>query len=122
MKSATFHCPHCRVSLTKSPQAQVLSELYLGGSSFFAMGDMPDHIYCPGCRGEIDTMKMIQGEFDQRPLTASDLIIFIVVLGGFLGLLPFAAWWLALIGGILLGGIAMKIVEGVTGKKILPDE
>ena len=116
-----FYCPNCRVSLTKSPQAQVLGELYSGGSSFFAMGDMPDHINCPGCRGEIDTMKMIKGEYDNRPFSAYDLVMLLAVLGGFFALLPFAAWWLALIGGILTGGITMKIIEAVTGKKILQD-
>ena len=56
--SDTFHCPHCGVSLTKSAAASILGQV--GG---FA-GHVPPSVTCPGCGGDIDTRKMIAGDYD----------------------------------------------------------
>lgn len=59
-KSDRFCCPHCAVVLVKSPMASLLGEA--GG--FISFGS--DRIFCPSCRGSIDALKMIQGDYDLR--------------------------------------------------------
>ncbi len=65
MPSQTFYCPHCKAQLTKSAQAYVMGEAYANQSTFISMGSPPSDVICPGCRGRIDAMKMIKGEYDR---------------------------------------------------------
>lgn len=66
MASEIFYCPHCRVSLTKSPQMHVLCELYENNSTFIGLGTLPENIWCPNynCGKAINTMNVIKGNYD----------------------------------------------------------
>ena len=61
MKSKTFYCPHCKVSLTKSAAAQVLGE----ADKYIAFGSSDVKVTCPGCGGTIDAQAMIDGKYDK---------------------------------------------------------
>lgn len=107
-RSETFHCPHCRIRLKKSPGASMLGEMQSG----IVFGSMPPSVTCPSCGGAIDTQKMIAGEYDPQN-SLIGLVIAIVSLGGVFWLCSkngFGVWasigisYAALIGiGLLLG-------------------
>ena len=86
MKSAKFNCPHCKRSLTKSAQAQVLSEA-LGNprAGFIGLGEMPESLTCPGCHGKLDTQKMLKGGYDPKPASLWEFVITLAVIG--------VIWW-----------------------------
>lgn len=84
MPAETFHCPHCRRQLTKSPQAYIMGEaMSRKDQPFIAIGEMAQRVTCPGCLGWIDAEKMMRGEYDaQRPagVGCTPVVVFFVVL------------------------------------------
>lgn len=125
MPSETFYCPHCKRQLTKSAQAYVLGEMMASKKSYFVgLGELSSTVVCPGCRGWIDTMKMIHGEYDLMTGKPSHPFVSLIAgIGFFLGAIVTAGglhesfhWgWLpslfvGLFGGFLVAGIVAGIL------------
>jgi hypothetical protein len=95
MVAQTFYCPHCQRQLTKSAQAYVMGEsMTTKGSHFVALGGPPKNTNCPGCGGEIDSMKMIMGEYDGKahdPNTGG--VVGFVVLAGLIAIAVYFIWF-----------------------------
>ncbi len=114
MKSEFFYCPHCGGKLQKSAAAQVMGEV----GRFIAFGDPV--ITCPRCRGEMDSMSMIDGLYDKAPLYPR-----IGSIGGFLVLVGIIAsmmhwdfpFWQALVAGVAGVGVFLSVHIAV-GKRL----
>ena len=119
MPSETFYCTHCRCHLTKSAKNYVMGE----SSYFISLGGLSPEVICPACRGKIDTMKMIRGEYDRtagkRTNPFVSLILVVCFFGGAIVGVGIAhegfhwSWLPAILVGIMSGFIVMGIVEGV---------
>jgi hypothetical protein len=118
MPSETFYCPQCKTQLTKSAQAYVLGEAYAHQATSFIMGSPPSDVICPACRGRIDAMKMIKGEYDSSYVkTKYDSLYFIVVALAIVAF-KFVLHW-SLVAAILVGlfggiFVAQLIIEMLT--------
>jgi hypothetical protein len=67
LPSEYFYCPHCRSRVAKTAQAFVLGEMLADkGSRSIGPGSVPEHIVCPICRGSVESVKMLRGEFDRK--------------------------------------------------------
>jgi len=95
MPAETFYCPHCKRQLTKSAQAYVMGEsMTTPGAHFISLGRMPANMKCPGCGGEIDSKKMMLGEYD-RQVGKSDSggVVGFVVLAGLIAIAVYFVWF-----------------------------
>lgn len=119
MPSETFYCPHCKRQLTKSAQAYVLGEIIKSKSPFMGLGDMASHVVCPGCRGRIDSMKMIKGEYDYSSADGWTVLMVLVIIAAVL-VFKFAlhwSWVLAVIVGLIGGVLLVQLLVSLFGEK-----
>jgi len=81
-KSEFFRCPRCHNRIQKTAQAWVLGEVSRG----IMMGDCKPTI-CPFCGQDMDTLAIIDGKYDDKPMG----ILGCLLLGG---ALAGVFWWL----------------------------
>jgi len=74
MVSERFRCPHCGVSLTKSPMAHIL-----GQAHSYVVFSSRRTVTCPGCGGAIDAKRMIDGEYDEKEPVSSGCGILVAI-------------------------------------------
>jgi hypothetical protein len=121
MKSETFFCPHCRSQLKKSAQAWVLGEVQdTPGATYVGIGERAQTVTCPACGGAIDSAAMIAGKYDGGGGAGAEgaagcLVGVVAIL-----LLIFAfevRVWIAVVLGIVVGGVVTKAVGALLGTK-----
>src|SRR4051794_19017681 len=111
MKSEYFLCPHCRTQLRKSAAASVLGEA--GG--FAVMGGTPT-VPCPACGQAIDTLKMIEGKYDESQWAeiGNALALVVWLFGTVILMMAGYGFWTSL-GLSFAAGIGIVIVFSLLG-------
>ncbi len=112
MPSETFYCPHCRHQLRKSAKAYVMGEAYATNSPFLNLGFPPGEDFCPDCRGKIDVMKVISGEYDIDPTISKYINLYFIMVIIAIIVFKWVCKW-SWVGSILVGIIAGLIIAQV---------
>jgi len=96
MPEESFYCPHCNRHAKKSTQAYLIGESMAVGGTFVVMGGMPETLRCPGCGGDIDMKKMLQGEYDARSGRAggdASKTFGLIIVAGLIALAAYFIWF-----------------------------
>jgi hypothetical protein len=96
MPEESFFCPHCNSRIKKRPQAYLMGEsMTTKDAHFIALGGIPDTAPCPSCGGEIDSQKMMLGEYDARSGSNSNSggAVGFIVLAGVVALVVYFIWF-----------------------------